>query len=128
MLLRRAAVFVEIKPEALADPSGRVEAEVAAAAKRAAAIGDVGILSFAPQALRRCRAVAPGFPLGLVFRWWRQRHLVEETLQAGADYLVGYAPRLLADPRIVERAHDAGLRVGAYVADTHGASMKGRGP
>jgi len=114
----RAAVFVEIKPEALADPSGRVEAEVAAAAKRAAAIGDVGVLSFAPQALRRCRAVAPGFPLGLVFRWWRQRHLVEETLQAGADYLVGYAPRLLADPRIIERAHDAGLRVGAYVADT----------
>ena len=114
----RAAVFVEIKPEALADPAGRVETSVIDAARRTGMMEDVGILSFAPRALQRFRDAAPGFPRGLVFRWWRQRHLVEETLQGGANYLVAYAPRLLGDPTVVGRAHDAGLLVGAYVADT----------
>ena len=114
----RAAVFVEVKPEALADPSSGVEASVIDAARRTGMMDDVGILSFAPRALQHFRDAAPGFPLGLVFRWWRQRRLVEETLQAGANYLVGYAPRLLADPTIVSRAHDQGLLVGAYVADS----------
>lgn len=114
----RAAVFVEIKPEALAEADGRVEAGVVEAARRTGMMQAVGVLSFAPQALRRVRALAPGFPLGLVFRWWRRRRLVEETLAAGADYLVGYAPRLLARPDLVPEAHRAGLRVGAYVADS----------
>ncbi len=114
----RASVFVEIKPEALADADGRVESSVVAAARTTDMMDAVGVLSFAPGALRRVRRAAPGFPLGLVFRWWRQRRLVEETVAAGADYLVGYTPRLLADPAIVVRAHDAGLRVGAYVADS----------
>lgn len=114
----RASVFVEIKPEALADADGRVESSVVAAARTTDMMDAVGVLSFAPGALRRVRQAAPGFPLGLVFRWWRQRRLVEETVAVGADYLIGYTPRLLADPAIVVRAHDAGLRVGAYVADS----------
>jgi glycerophosphoryl diester phosphodiesterase len=114
----RAAVFVEIKPEALADLSGSVEASVIDAALRTGMMDDVGILSFASRALQCFHETAPGFPLGLVFRWWHQRRLVEETLQAGANYLVGYAPSLLSDPTIVSRAHDEGLLVGAYVADT----------
>ena len=114
----RAAVFVEIKPEALADPSGGVESSVIDAARRTGMMDDVGILSFAPRALQRFHDAAPGFPLGLVFRWWRQRRLIEETLQAGANYLVGCVPRLLADPTIVSRAHGRGLLVGAYVADS----------
>jgi len=113
----RAAVFVEIKPEALADPAGGVESAVVEAARRAGVMDSVGVLSFAPPALKRVRAAAPGFPLGLVFRWWRQRRLVEETLAAEADYLVAYTPRLFADPSIVATAQAAGLRVGAYVAD-----------
>ena len=113
----RAAVFVEIKPEALVDPHGGVETSVVRAAQATGMMDAVGVLSFAPRALQRVRRAAPGFPLGLVFRWWRQRHLVEETLAAGADYLVAYVPRLFADPSIVERAHQAELRVGAYVAD-----------
>jgi glycerophosphoryl diester phosphodiesterase len=114
----RAAVFVEIKPEALADDAGGIEKSVVDAARRTRMSDHVGVLSFAPGALRRVRREAPSFPLGLVFRWWRQRRLVEETLEAGADYLVAYAPRLFADPTIVGQAHDAGLRVGAYVADS----------
>lgn len=114
----RAAVFVEIKPEALADAAGAIEASVVDAARRTRMMDAVGALSFAPRALQRMRQAAPGFPLGLVFRWWRQRRLVEETLETGADYLVAYAPRLFADPSIVSQAHDAGVRVGAYVADT----------
>jgi glycerophosphoryl diester phosphodiesterase len=115
---RRAQVFVEIKPEALAGGGGRVEAALVAAARRTGMEADVGVLSFAPQALVRVAALAPQMPLGLVFRWWRRRRLVPETVAAGADYLVGYAPRLLADPAIVSGAHAAGLRVGAYVADS----------
>ncbi len=114
----RAAVFVEIKPEALADAEGRIEASVVAAARGTGMMDSVGVLSFAPRALQRVRAEAPEFPLGLVFRWWRQRRMVEETLAAAADYLVAYTPRLFSDPTIVPRAHDAGLRVGAYVADS----------
>ena len=114
----RASVFVEIKPEALADSSGGIEASVVEAARRTGMMEAVGALSFAPRSLQRVRQAAPGFPLGLVFRWWRQRRLVAETLEAGADYLVAYTPRLFADPSIVARAHAAGLRVGAYVADT----------
>lgn len=114
----RAAVFVEIKPEALADDGGQVEAGVVEAARRTGMMDAVGVLSFAPRALQRVGALAPGFPLGLVFRWWRRTRLVEETLAAGADYLVAYTPRLLGRPQIVSEAHDAGLRVGAYVADT----------
>ncbi len=114
----RASVFVEIKPEALADTDGGVERSVVEAARRTRMSDNVGVLSFAPGALRRVRAAAPRFPLGLVFRWWRQRRLVEEARDVGADYLVAYAPRLFADPSITARAHDAGLRVGAYVADS----------
>jgi glycerophosphoryl diester phosphodiesterase len=114
----RAAVFVEIKPEALADDGGRVEAGVVEAARRTGTMDAVGVLSFAPRPLQRVRALAPGFPLGLVFRWWRRTRLVEEALAAGADYLVAYTPRLLARPQTVQQAHAAGLRVGAYVADS----------
>ena len=114
----RASVFVEIKPEALAGTTGGVEVSLVDAARRTGMMNAVGVLSFAPQALTRVGELAPGFPLGLVFRWWRQRRLVEEAAVIGADYLVGYAPRVLADPAIVGRAHAAGLRVGAYVADT----------
>jgi len=114
----RASVFVEIKPEALADRSGGIESSLVDAAHRTGMMDAVGVLSFAPQALVRVRQRAPEFPLGLVFRWWRQRRMVKETLAVGADYLVGYAPRLLGDPSIVAEAHAAGVRVGAYVADT----------
>jgi glycerophosphoryl diester phosphodiesterase len=114
----RASVFVEIKPEALADRSGGIEKSLVRAARRTGMMDSVGVLSFAPQALVRVRELAPDFPLGLVFRWWRQRRLVEETVAVAAQYLVGYAPRLLDDPTIVAAAHAAGLRVGAYVADT----------
>jgi glycerophosphoryl diester phosphodiesterase len=114
----RASVFVEIKPEALADADGSIEAGVVEAAGRTGMMDAVGVLSFAPRALQRVRRLAPGFPLGLVFRWWRRRRLVEETLAAEADYLVAYTPRLLGAPEIVAQAHDAGLRVGAYVVDS----------
>lgn len=114
----RAAVFVEIKPEALADADGRIEAGVVEAARDTGMMDAVGVLSFAPRALQRVRRLAPEFPLGLVFRWWRRRRLVPETIAAGADYLVAYTPRLLRAPDIVPQAHDAGLRVGAYVADS----------
>ena len=113
----RASVFVEIKPEALADADGRIEASVVEAARRTGMTDAVGVLSFAPRALRRVRELAPEFPLGLVFRWWRRRRLVEETLSARADYMVGYVPRLLESGELVAQAHAAGLRVGAYVAD-----------
>jgi glycerophosphoryl diester phosphodiesterase len=114
----RAQVFVEIKPEALAGGGGGVESALVAAARRTGMEEDVGVLSFAPQALRSVAALAPQMPLGLVFRWWRRRQLVADTVATGAGYLVGYAPRLLADPAIVSGAHAAGLRVGAYVADS----------
>ncbi len=114
----RASVFVEIKPEALADADGGIEASVVEAARHTDMMDAVGVLSFAPRALQRVRREAAGFPRGLVFRWWRQRRLLEEALEAEADYLVAYAPRLFADPTIVPRAHAAGVRVGAYVADT----------
>ena len=114
----RAAVFVEIKPEALADRDGRIEASVVEAARSTAMMDAVGVLSFAPRALQRVRELAPAFPRGLVFRWWRSRRLVEETLAAGADYMVGYVPRLLGAPELVAAAHAAGLHVGAYVADS----------
>jgi len=114
----RAAVFVEIKPEALADADGRIEAGVVEAARRSGMMDAVGVLSFAPRALQRVGELAPEFPLGLVFRWWRQRRLVEETLAVGADYLIAYTPRVFGDPTLVGRAHEAGLRVGAYVADS----------
>ncbi|MGD8815819.1 MAG: glycerophosphodiester phosphodiesterase family protein [Acidobacteriota bacterium] len=114
----RAEVFVEIKPEALADSDGRIEAGVVEAARSTGMMDAVGVLSFAPRALQRVRALAPDFPLGLVFRWWRRRRLVEETLRASADYLVAYTPRLFDRPETVVQAHAAGLRVGAYVADS----------
>ncbi|MGD8329862.1 MAG: glycerophosphodiester phosphodiesterase family protein, partial [Acidobacteriota bacterium] len=65
----RAEVFVEIKPEALADSDGRIEAGVVDAARSTGMMDAVGVLSFAPRALQRVRALAPDFPLGLVFRW-----------------------------------------------------------
>lgn len=114
----RAALFVEIKPEALADADGRIEAGVVEAARCTGMMDSVGVLSFAPRALQRVRELAPEFPLGLVFRWWRRRRLVEEALAVGADYMVGYVPRLLGTPELVAQAHEAGLQVGAYVADS----------
>ena len=114
----RADVFVEIKPEAVDGSEDGVEARTVQAARSTDMLSGIGVLSFAPRALSRVKALAPRVPLGRVFRWWRRRHLVEEALSVQADYAVVYAARLLADPGIVEQAHARGLRVGAYVADT----------
>lgn len=113
----RAQVFVEIKPEAVGPEADGVEARTVLAARRTGTLADVGVLSFAPRALGRVRRLAPRMPLGLVFRWWRQHRLVADTLAAGADYLVAYAPRLLERPAVVAAAHARGLRVGTYVVD-----------
>ncbi|MFQ5744077.1 MAG: glycerophosphodiester phosphodiesterase [Acidobacteriota bacterium] len=114
----RAQVFVEIKPEAVGGERDGIEARTLLAARRTGMQADIGVLSFAPRPLRRLRQMAPEMPLGLVFRWWRQRRLVEETLDVGADYLVVYAARLLALRHLVDRAHRRELRVGAYVVDS----------
>jgi len=114
----RAAVFVEIKPEAVTERVDGVEAQLVEAARRTDMLDSVGVLSFAPVALQRVRPLAPQLPLGLVFHWWRHRRLVEEALAIGVDYLIAYTPRLLQHAEIVSRAHAEGLRVGAYVADS----------
>ena len=114
----RAAVFVEIKPEAVAETADGVEARLVEAARRTGMLDSVGVLSFAPLALQRVREKAPQLPLGLVFHWWRHRRMVEESLAVGADYLIAYTRRLLQHPEIVPLAHAEGLRVGAYVADS----------
>jgi len=115
----RARVFVEIKPEAVGLAAGEesVEARTVAAARATATLDHLRVLSFAPRALAAVRARAPGVPLGLVFRWWRQRRLVAEAAAAGVEYLVAYAARLHARPVIVGAAHERGIRVGAYVVD-----------
>lgn len=117
---RRAQVFIEIKPEAIAG----VEAHTLEAARRTGMLDDVGILSFAPVALRRVAAAEPRVPLGLVFRWWRQRYLVREALDVGAEYLVGYVTRLLGRPAIIEEARRHDLKVGAYVVDSEEAMRR----
>jgi glycerophosphoryl diester phosphodiesterase len=115
----RAQVFIEIKPEALGSGPDGIERETLRVAERTGMLGDVGVLSFAPRALQRVHASASRVPLGLVFRWWRARHLVAEAQSVAADYIVVYAARLLGRPAIVQDAHTHGLKVGAYVVDSN---------
>ena len=114
----RAQVFIEIKPEALGSRPDGIEIETLHAAERVGMLEDIGVLSFAPLALQRVHAQAASVPLGLVFRWWRSRHLVAEAQAVDAGYIVVYAARLLRKPDIVQAAHARGLKVGAYVVDS----------
>lgn len=111
----RAEVMVEIKPEAVGPAHGGIEEAVVRALRRGDMLEQAAVISRSAVALRRVAALAPGLPRGLVFRRLRRRHLVEETIEAGADWLIASVDALRARPATVTRARAAGLAVGCYV-------------
>ena len=75
------------------------------------------VISMDPRALRRLAAAAPALSRGLVFPRRAWRRLVERTVAVEAEWLIAASGFLQRSPKIVRRAVDAGLRVGAYVVN-----------
>ena len=78
--------------------------------------GRVGVMSFAPVALRRVRLLAPDLPTVLLMdRLMRGRR--DGGLPAGVGIAGPSLDVLLADPEYVARAHDRGNRVYVWTVD-----------
>ena len=113
----RAQVMVEIKADAVGSPAGGIEELCLAAGRATSMLDELAVISMEPVALRRIRGLVSRVTTGLVFRRYRRRRLVRETIAARADFLVAHVGTLIRDTTIARRAGDAGVRVGAYVVN-----------
>ncbi|HXF35894.1 MAG TPA: glycerophosphodiester phosphodiesterase [Actinomycetota bacterium] len=126
LLSGRAGADIEIKhlPGEPGHEPGR-EAALEAALAELEAVGFSGplvVTSFNPATIRRCRALAPDVPTGLLTTASVD---VDDALRLatadGHDLLLPEVGAVLAaGPAFVERVHAAGLRLGTWTVDDPG--------
>lgn len=113
----RAEVMIEIKRAAVAGRSHGIEEAVLAALRAAGSVDAALVISMDPRALQRLAGAAPALRRGLVFPRRAWRRLVERTLAVDAEWLIAASGFLQRSPKLVQRALQSGVRVGAYVVN-----------
>jgi glycerophosphoryl diester phosphodiesterase len=119
----RVGVDLEIKnipgEPAFDSPTEAVVTAAIAELERAAFVGEVMISSFNWISIERSRELAPGVPTGfLTIGVVEAEAALVYARGAGHDWILPQVEAVLrAGPAVVEEAHDAGIRVGTWVAD-----------
>ncbi len=115
LLRGRARVLIEIKPESVSDVDEGIEARVVQAVRRAEMTEQVGIASFHPGALARCRRLAPELPRAVLFAPQPEADMVAISLNIEADLVLPHKSML--DQALATEIEGAGLQLGTWVVD-----------
>ena len=112
----RARALIEIKHEAVTeeDDDG-IEVRAIAEVRKAGASDGVAFLSFARQALERCRRKAPEIPRGHIFLRAEVEEVLRGAREAGTDLVLPEKGMLSLELR--DRVRSAGLRLATWVVD-----------
>ncbi len=127
LLAGRGGIALEIKNipgEPAFDPDLETIVEAAAATLRTTGFdGPVLFLSFNPRSIGEARRLVPGAATGFLITDDTPPELgLAHALEAGHDFLLPGSRGLGAiGPGFVERAHDAGIRVGTWTVDEPGS-------
>lgn len=106
----RALVCLEVKPAG-------IEEAVVRAVIEAGALSWAEVHSFLPEVIAAARSIEPRLTTALVAGDERPAGPVEAALRLGANGLSLAHRRALAEPALLARARDAGLRVYAWTVD-----------
>ena len=116
LLRGRARALLEIKHEAVTeDDDDGIEARAIAEVRKAGASDGVAFLSFARQALERCRRKAPEIPRGHIFLRAEVEEVLPGAREAGTDLVMPEKGMLSLELR--DRVRSAGLRLATWVVD-----------
>lgn len=116
LLKGRARVMVEIKHEAMTDDAeGGIEALTVAEVRRLEMQGQVVLLCFHPEVLRRCRRHGPEILRGHLFHRQGADEVVAAARDVGSPIVMPHKS-LLSD-ELVARCTQAGLKVATWVVD-----------
>ena len=116
LLRGRARVLIEIKPESVSDRDDGIEARVVQAVRQAEMTGQVGIASFNPRALVRCRSFAPELPRAVLFAPGVE---TTQMLAIGLDIEAALVlpHKSMLDDALAAEIKGAGLHLGTWIVD-----------
>jgi len=116
LLRGRARVLIEIKPESVSHEDDGIEARVVEAVRRAEMTEHVGVASFHPLALVRCRHLAPELPRAVLFApSVEAAGMVAIGLDIEAALVLPHKSML--DDALAAEIKGAGLHLGTWVVD-----------
>jgi glycerophosphoryl diester phosphodiesterase len=115
LLRGHARVLIEIKPESVSDEDDGIESRVVRAVRQAKMTEHVGIASFLPRALLRCRRIAPELPRAVLFAPNVDTDMVAIGLDIEADLVLPH--RSMLDAALAGAIRGAGLRLGTWIVD-----------
>jgi len=116
LLRGRARVMIEIKRESVsADTADGIEARIVEAVRQAEMTENVGVASFLPLALARCRRLAPELPRAALFAPNLPADVLAVSRDVEADLVLPHKSML--DDALAATIKEAGLRLGTWVVD-----------
>jgi glycerophosphoryl diester phosphodiesterase len=114
VLRGKAGVLVEMKKESV-DESGALERETVASVQALGMEKEATLISFAPQALKRCLKLAPEIRRGHLFSRGAAEDVLGATRAAGCEIVM--PEKGMLTPALAESARSAGLLVVTWVVD-----------
>ena len=116
LLRGRARVMIEIKRESVSEEAADgIEARIVEAVRQAEMFEHVGVASFLPLALARCRRIAPDLPRAALFA----PNLPADVVAVGRDIEANLVlpHKSMLDDALAAAIKEAGLRLGTWVVD-----------
>ena len=115
LLRGRARILIEIKGESVTEDERGIEERVVEAVTKARMNEHVGIASFLPLALARCRRIAPELPRATLFAPGTTADIVSVSREVEAGLVLPHKSML--DEALAGAVVAAGLHLGTWVVD-----------
>jgi glycerophosphoryl diester phosphodiesterase len=110
----RARAMIEIKKESV-DGEGLIESQVVELIREARMESDAMVISFAPQALRRCLEAGPEIARGHLFHKAKEEDVAPRAKEVQCSFVM--PEKSLVTPSFCARVRAEGLEVGTWVVD-----------